>query len=70
MAHENVPKQASNSSLEKLAKSWIGTRYLYGGSSKSGTDCSGYVMQVYKGHYDISLPHNAARCTRTAAGQA
>ncbi|MBR3851302.1 MAG: hypothetical protein IKJ76_04565, partial [Fibrobacter sp.] len=26
MAHENAPKQASNSSLEKLAQSWIGTR--------------------------------------------
>lgn len=61
MAHENAPKQASNSSLEKLAQSWIGTRYLYGGSSKSGTDCSGYVMQLYKSHYGISLPHNAGQ---------
>ena len=61
MAHENAPRQASNSSLEQLAKAWIGTPYVYGGSSKSGTDCSGYVMQIYKAHYGISLPHNAGQ---------
>ena len=61
MAQENAPRQASNSSLEQLAKSWIGTPYVYGGSSKSGTDCSGYVMQIYKAHYGISLPHNAGQ---------
>ena len=61
MAQENAPKQTSSSSLEQLAKSWIGTPYVYGGSSKSGTDCSGYVMQLYKSHYGISLPHNAGQ---------
>lgn len=61
MAQENAPKASSNSSLEQLAKSWIGTPYVYGGSSKSGTDCSGYVMQLYKAHYGISLPHNAGQ---------
>ena len=61
MAQENAPRQTSSSSLEQLAKSWIGTPYVYGGSSKSGTDCSGYVMQIYKAHYGISLPHNAGQ---------
>ena len=61
MAQENAPRQASSSSLEQLAKSWIGTPYVYGGSSKSGTDCSGYVMQLYKSHYGISLPHSASQ---------
>ena len=61
MAHENAARQPSSSSLEQLAKSWIGTPYVYGGSSKSGTDCSGYVMQLYKSHYGISLPHNAGQ---------
>lgn len=61
MAQENAPRQTSSSSLEQLAKSWIGTPYVYGGSSKSGTDCSGYVMQLYKSHYGISLPHNAGQ---------
>ena len=61
MAQENAPKQVHSSSLEQLAKSWLGTPYVYGGSSKSGTDCSGYVQQLYKAHYGISLPHNAGQ---------
>ena len=61
MAQENAPRPSSNSSLEQLAKSWVGTPYVYGGSSRSGTDCSGYVMQIYKAHYGISLPHNAGQ---------
>jgi lipoprotein Spr len=61
MAQENAPRPSSNSSLEQLAKSWIGTPYVFGGSSRSGTDCSGYVMQLYKEHYGISLPHNAGQ---------
>jgi lipoprotein Spr len=68
MAQENAPRQASSSSLEQLAKSWIGTPYVYGGSSKSGTDCSGYVMQLYKAHYGISLPHNAGQMYNDSRG--
>ena len=68
MAQENAPRQTSNSSLEQMAKSWIGTPYVYGGSSKSGTDCSGYVMQLYKAHYGISLPHNAGQMYNDSRG--
>jgi hypothetical protein len=32
--------------LEETVKGWIGTRYLYGGSTKSGTDCSGFTKSV------------------------
>ena len=68
MAQENAPRSSSNSSLEQLAKSWIGTPYVYGGSSKSGTDCSGYVMQLYKSHYGISLPHSASQMYKDGRG--
>lgn len=61
MAQESSTRKTTGTSLEQLAKSWIGTPYVYGGSSKSGTDCSGYVMQIYKSHYGISLPHNAGQ---------
>lgn len=47
--------------LIKEAYSWIGTPYRYGGHSKQGTDCSGFVMEVYKNVADISLPHNSAQ---------
>lgn len=47
--------------LEKYAKEWLGAKYVYGAASKKKTDCSGYVMQVYKGFYSIALDHNAQR---------
>jgi hypothetical protein len=30
-----------------IAKTWFGVPYLYGGSSRSGVDCSGLVQQVF-----------------------
>ncbi len=49
----------SDKALIKEAKSWIGTKYKYGGHSRSGTDCSGFVMQVYKAVYDFKLPRTS-----------
>lgn len=57
---EKTTRVANNSSFEEFIKPWIGTRYKFGGSSRSGTDCSGYVMQIYKTKLNIALPHNAA----------
>lgn len=43
------------------ALSWMGTPYVYGGSTKNGIDCSAYVQKVYRSQ-GILLP-------RTARGQ-
>ena len=40
------------------AAEWIGTPYRNGGQSRHGTDCSGFVRQVYKVAYDIDLPRS------------
>ena len=64
-AEKIVKKQtkpaAKPTNLEKYAKEWLGAKYVYGAASKKKTDCSGYVMQVYKGFYGIALDHNAQR---------
>ena len=56
------------------AAEWLGTPYRSGGQSRRGTDCSGFVRQVYKAAYGIDLPRStdqqvdATRRVRPAAG--
>lgn len=49
--------QASH--IIKEARKWIGTPYRYGGKSRSGTDCSGFVMSVFLEAADIRLPRSS-----------
>ncbi len=46
------------SRLIHSALSYRGIPYVYGGSGRSGFDCSGFTRFVYM-HYGIHLPHNA-----------
>jgi len=41
--------------LFKALSEWHGTRYVFGGNSKKGIDCSGFTQQVMKEVYGISL---------------
>ena len=50
---------SSASGIVATAKQHLGTRYVYGGASPSGFDCSGFTMYIYKQH-GYSLPHTAA----------
>ena len=52
-------KIKSEKELIKEAKKWIGTKYLYGGHSKAGTDCSGFVMEVFLSVYNYKLPRTS-----------
>jgi lipoprotein Spr len=67
-AAKAAPKPESKGSLEKYASGWIGAKYVYGAASKSKTDCSGFVMQVYKGYFNIALDHNAASMYKDSRG--
>ena len=38
---------------------FVGCRYVAGGASPSGFDCSGFVMYCYRAYYGIRLPHGS-----------
>lgn len=40
------------------ARRWLGTPYVYGGNSREGVDCSGFIMQVFA-RFDILLPRRS-----------
>jgi len=50
------------------AKQYIGVRYVYGGASPSGFDCSGFTMYVYR-QFGINLPHSATSQWQSGMGQ-
>jgi peptidoglycan DL-endopeptidase LytE len=50
--------EKSRELLGRVAKSFMGFRYLKGGGSINGMDCSSYVQQVYK-IFGIDLPRTA-----------
>lgn len=54
----STPNRNSTSSLHKHIEPWLGTPYAFSGSTKSGTDCSGFVMNIFREWKGISLPHS------------
>lgn len=52
------------------AEGWLGTKYVYGGQTKQGTDCSGLVMSIFRDVCEIKIPRTTRDqvryCTRVA----
>jgi len=40
---------------------WKGTRYAWGGTSKSGVDCSGLVVVTFRDQLGVNLPRTTAQ---------
>lgn len=57
-----IPQDLDETTLALIreAMSWIGTPYVYGGETKDGADCSGFVMMTYKNALGIKLPRTSA----------
>ncbi len=49
----------SNFSLYNFIEDWWGTRYRYGGSTKSGVDCSAFTGALNREVFGINLPRTA-----------
>ncbi len=58
-ANESRVTSRSAESIIDYAKRYMGVRYVWGGSTTRGFDCSGYVKYVYN-HFGISLNRNSA----------
>ncbi len=54
-----VPGMLTNIKFLEAIDEWYGTRYKFGGTSKSGIDCSAFVREVYKAAFGIDLPRTA-----------
>ena len=47
--------------LRNEAADWSGTPHVWGGTSRSGIDCSALVQTVYKDLFNVSLPRTTAQ---------
>ena len=45
-----MTEQPTRKSIIRLARSFMGVPYLWGGKSPHGFDCSGYIQTIYKIH--------------------
>lgn len=62
VVNANAPASSKGQAIVNTAKKYLGVRYVYGGMSPSGFDCSGLVKYV--------LAENGISISRTAASQA
>lgn len=51
--------KASGSEIVAYAKKYLGSKYVYGGSSPKGFDCSGFTTYVYK-HFGYSISRSSS----------
>lgn len=53
-----APNPAVSGSIVGYAETFLGTPYVWGGTSPSGFDCSGFVQYVYS-HFGVSIPRTS-----------
>lgn len=56
----SATRTGSGSNVVSFAESLIGVPYVYGGTTPSGFDCSGFVQYVYS-HFGVNLPRTTTQ---------
>ena len=60
--HAGIVREPSdNERLYDEVEKWLGVPYRYGGTTRSGVDCSGLVCEIYKQVYGMGLQRNSAK---------
>lgn len=59
VANTEVVSNATTSEIVAFAKKYLGYRYVSGGNTPSGFDCSGFTQYVYK-HFGYSLSRSSS----------
>jgi len=49
--------------IEEVAKTHLGTKYVWGGNGERGYDCSGFTKDVFE-QYGVTLPRNSWKQAR------
>lgn len=52
-------KKSTGGGFGSFVRRFVGCKYVAGGASPSGFDCSGFTMYCYKAYYGIKLPHGS-----------
>ena len=51
----------SQTPVEKFLKDWLGVRYVFGGETKKGIDCSAFVQKMYEDVFGLFIPRTAQK---------
>ena len=65
--YDGVSGSGLGSDIVTTAKKYLGTRYVYGGASSKGFDCSGFTMYIFD-QYGYNLPHSATSQWQSSLG--
>ena len=53
------PSEIQNLALYNFIDKWLGVKYLYGGTTKDGVDCSGFANILYQEVYQKTLQRSS-----------